>query len=357
MPELPPKQRSGCKIVGCGCLILAGLLALAIGLSTFFFLRSASPGKIEAHHFVPRDAAGTMVLNLHKDDAGLTAIYELALEEALKSEDIDIPGWLTSVVPGLSESSLHEGPVGPRVLLSLPRTLASKPTLPLIIIDLHTYSRAASAALQISLKTTGASLATESVYRGITLYDDKMDMFDFALHKGFLIAAGDMDTLRSGVDALEIARAAEWPKAPAAPEGCDLQAAWSGDFTALAVLGIQTFGLEAPRDGDFVQPVQDVTQAELCIDVVSADQLTFTLQGVTETAEAAHRVAADLQEHARELQTRLKDSNLDLQFATRIDSLNAILTGELNGLEGSIRTLIHSEENIPGLQEEPVSGE
>ena len=103
--------------------------------------------------------------------------------------------------------------------------------------------------------------------------------------------------------------------------------------------------------------MEDVTRAELCIDVLSADQLTFTLQGVTETAEAVHRVAADLQEHARELQINLEESNLDFQFSTRTDALTAILEGELNGLEDYIRTLLQSEEPAPDPPEESRSGE
>jgi hypothetical protein len=357
MSDADIKQGSGCKRVGCGCLILAALLTLVIGLAVFFSLRSSSSGKIEAHHFLPDEAAGSVLLNLHQADAGLAAVYHLLLKEALKSEEANIPGWVESILPGLSGSGLNEGPVGPRVIISLPRTVNPTSTFPLVIIDLHSYSRAAAVALQISLKTTFASMAAETVYHGITLYDDELDVFDFAMHKGFLIAAGDMDTLRSGVDALEAAKAAEWPEGLELPQGCDLHAVWSGNFSALAIVGIEAFDLAAPKDGDFAQPVEDVTRAELCVDVVTADQLTFTLQGVTETEEAVHRVAADLQEHARELQANLKESNLDFQFSTRTDALTAILEGELHGLEDSIRNLLSVEDPAPEPPEQSRSGE
>ena len=181
MAEPPQKSGSGCKTIGCGCLILAALLALGAGLAVFFFLRTAAPGKLQAHHFLPSDAVGTIHLNLHKDDEGLAALFSLILKEGLSTKT-DVPPWLNGAFPELSKVSLHSGPVGPHVLISLPPETPPGQTVPLIVVDLNSYSRAAAIALQVWLNSSMGAAAEPVEHHGITLYDTADGLFDFALH-------------------------------------------------------------------------------------------------------------------------------------------------------------------------------
>ena len=350
MSETEGKKRSGCKVVGCGCLVLLALIGAISAIVVYLGLQKSAPGDIQAHHFVPESSLGSATLNLHTSDEGLGKLFALVLAQTMEQDQDAMPPMLKKFLPSLSSGDLQAGPFGPQIIISVPPPQADEDPSPLVIVDLNSYSRAAATAIQIALKTTLASSSTESSYLDVSVFEHSTGAYTLAVHKGFLLAAKDLDAVKVGIDTLQQSSEAAWPEGPSLPDTCDMHAQWTGDFSELAKMGSRSLHIAPPKDGDFESPVSDVAYADLCVDVVSSDMLKVTVRGDAVNLEAVQRVEADLIEHAGELATELEKKQLTFTFTTRTDALSAILEGEVTGLEQVIKS---SMQPAPAPTEEP----